>query len=65
MFAVKLANFIMFSVSEGGFFGHLWQWSDLFVGLIFESLRQSLEMLGSLWKSEINCRKMAENSFIY
>ena len=59
MFAVKLANFLMFAVSEestvkclssSDIFGN--GWTSL---LVFEDLRQSSGMFGSLRKSEINC----------
>ena len=70
MFAVKLANFLMFTVSEEntvkclegstGIFG-----SGRTFSLVFGNVRQSSKIFGSLRKSEINCRKMAENSLIY
>ena len=70
MFAVKLANFLMFGVSEESTVKCLGGSLDIFgngrtSSLVFEKLRQSLEIFGSLRKSEINCRKMAENSLIY
>ena len=70
MFAVKLANFLMFGVSEESTVKCLGGPLDIFgngrtSSLVFEKLQQSLEIFGSLRKSEINCRKMAENSLIY
>ena len=70
MFAVKLAKFLMFAVSEESTVKCLEVSSDIFgngrtSSLVFENLRQSSEIFGSLWKSEINCSKMAENSLIY
>ena len=70
MFAVKLANFLIFIVSE---VKCLEGSSDIFgngrtSSLVLRNLRQSSEIVGSLRKSsEIirNCRKMVENSLIY
>ena len=50
VFAVKMVNFLMFAVSEES---------------TFKCLEGSSVIFGSLRKSEINCRKMAENSLIY
>ena len=73
MFAVKLANFLMFTVSEENTVKCFEGSSDIFgngriSSLVFRNLRQSSRIVGSLRKSsEIirNCRKMAENSLIY
>ena len=73
MFAVKLANFLMFTVSEENTVLCLEGSSDIFgngqtTSLVLENLRQSSGIIGSLRKSyEIigNCRKMVENSLIY
>ena len=70
MFAVKLANFLIFAVSEESTVKCLEGSSDIFGNgrtslLVFENLRQSSGIFGSLRKSEIYCRKMAENSLIY
>ena len=70
MFAVKFANFIMFAVSEESTFKCLEGSSDIFgkgraSSLVFENFRQSSGIFGRPRKSERNCRKMAENSFIY
>ena len=73
MIAVKLANFLMFTVSEDNTVKCLEGSSDIFgngrtSSLVFRKLRQSSGIVGSLRKSsEIirNCRKMAENSLIY
>ena len=73
MFAVKLANFLMFTVSEENTVLCLEGSSDIFgngrtTSLVLENLRQSSGIVGSLRKSyEIigNCRKMVENSLIY
>ena len=70
MFAVKLANFLMFTVSEESTVKCLEGSSDIFGNgrtllLVFENLRQSSGIFGSLRKSEINCCKMAENALIY
>ena len=73
MFAVKLANFLMFTVSEENTVKCLEGSSDIFgngrtPSLVFRNLRQSSGIVCSLRKSsEIiqNCRKMAENSLIY
>ena len=72
MFAVKLANFLMFTVSEENTVKCLEGSSDIFgnsrtSSLVFGNLRQSSGIVGSLRKSsEIirHCRKMAENSLI-
>ena len=60
----------MFPVSEAGTVKCLEGSSDILrngrsSSLAFEKLRQSSEIFGNLRKSEINCRKMAENSLIY
>ena len=74
VYAVKLANFLMFTVSEENTVKCLEGSSDIFgnsrtSSLVFGNLRQSSGIVGSLWKSsdEIirNCRKMAENSLTY
>ena len=73
MFAVKLANFLMFTVSEENSVKCFKGSSDIFgngrtSSLVFRNLRQSSGIVGSLRKSsEIirNCRKMAENCLIY
>ena len=70
MFAVKLAKFSMFAVSEESTVKCLEGSSDIFSNgrtssLVFENVRQSSGNFGSLRNSEINCRKMAENSLIY
>ena len=70
MFAVKLANFLMFAVSEESTVKCLEGSADVFgngrtSSLVFETLRQSSGIFGSLQNSEINCCKMAENSLIY
>ena len=70
MFAVKLANFIMFAVSEESTFKCLEGSSHIFgngraSSLIFENFRQSSGIFDTPRKSERNCRKMAENSFIF
>ena len=70
MFAVKLANFLMFAVSEESTVKCLEGSADVFgngrtSSLVFETLRQSSGIFGSLQNSEINFRKMAENSLIY
>ena len=73
MFAVKLANFLMFTVSEENTVKCFEGSSDIFgngriSSLVFRNLRNSSGIVGSLRKSsEIirNCRKMAENSLIY
>ena len=74
VFAVKLANFLMFTVSEENTVKRLEGSSDIFgnsrtSSLVFGHLRQSSGIVGSLWKSsdEIirNCRKMTENSLTY
>ena len=73
MFAVKLVNFLMFTVSEENTVKCFEGSSDIFgngriSSLVFRNLRQSSGIVGSLRKSsEIirNCRKMAENSLIY
>ena len=72
MFAVKLANFLMFSVSEENTVKCLEGSSDIFgndrtSSQVFGNLQQSLGIVGSLRKSsEItrDCRKMAETSLI-
>ena len=66
MFAVKLAKFLMFAVSEESTVKCLEDSSDIFSNgwtssLAFENLRQSSGIFGNL----LNCRKMAENSLIY
>ena len=73
MFALKRANFLMFTVSEENPVKCLESSSDIFgndqtSSLVFGKLRQSSGIVGSLRKSsEIiqNCRKMAKNSLIY
>ena len=73
MFAVKLANFLMLSVSEENTVKFLEGSSDIFgngwtSSQVFGNLQQSLGIVGSLRKSsEItrDCRKMAETSLIY
>ena len=70
MFAVKLASFLVFTVSEENTVKCLEGSTDIFgngrtFSLVFGNLRQSSKIFGSLRKSEINCRKMAENSLIY
>ena len=70
MFAVKLAKFLMFAVSEESTVKCLEGSSDILrngrtSSLVFENVRQSSGNFGSLRKSEINCRKMAENSLIH
>ena len=73
MFAVKLANFLMFTVSEENTVLCLEGSSDIFgngrtTSLVLENLRQSSGIVGSLRKSyEVirNCGKMVENSLIY
>ena len=70
MFAVKLANFLMFAVSEESTVKCLEGSADVFgngrtSSLVFETLRQSSGIFGNLQNSEINFRKMAENSLIY
>ena len=70
MFAVKLANFFMFTVSEDNTVKCLEGSLDIFgngrtSSLVFRNLRQSSGIFGSLRKSEINCRQVAENSLIY
>ena len=70
MFAVKLANFLIFTVSE---VECLEGSSDIFgngrtSSLVLRNLRRYSGIVGSLRKSsEIirNCRKMVENSLIY
>ena len=70
MFAVKLASFLMFSVSGENTVKCLKGSSDIFgnggtSSLVFGNLRQSSGIVGSLRKSsEIirKCGKMAENS---
>ena len=65
MFAVKLVNFLMFTVSEENIVKCLEGFSDIFSNgrtssLVFRNLGQSSGIVGSLWKpSEIirNCRK--------
>ena len=72
MFAVKLVNFLLFTVSEENTVKCLEGSSNIFdngrtSSLVFRNLGQSSGIVGSLWKSsEIirNCRKMAENSLI-
>ena len=72
MFAVKLANFLMFTVSEENTVKCLEGSSNIFGNgrtslLVLRNLRQSSGIVGSLRKSsEIirHCRKMAENSLI-
>ena len=72
MFAVKLVNFLLFTVSEENTVKCLGGSSNIFdngrtSSLVFRNLGQSSGIVGSLWKSsEIirNCRKMAENSLI-
>ena len=71
MFAVKLANFLMFTVSEENTVKCLEGSSNIFgngrtSSLVLRNLRQSSGIVGSLRKSEIirHCRKMAENSLI-
>ena len=65
----KLANLLMSTVSEENTVKCLEGPSDFGNGrtslLILGNLRQSSRIFGSLGKSEINCRKMAENSLIY
>ena len=71
--AIKLANFLMFSVSEENTVLCLEGSSGIFgngqtTSLVLENLRQSSGIPGSLQKSfEIigNCRKIVENSLIY
>ena len=70
MSAVKLDNFLMFAVSEESPVKCLEGSSDIFgngrtSSLVFEKLRQSSGIFSSFRKSEINCRKMAENSLMY
>ena len=75
MFAVKLADLSMFSVSgENTFtFKSLEGSSDIFgngriFSLVFGNLRQSSAIvrgLGKSYKIIRNCRKMAENALIY
>ena len=73
MFAVKLANFLMFTVSEENTVLCLEGSCDIFgndrtTSLVLENLRQSSGIVGSLPKSyEVirNCGKMVENSLIY
>ena len=60
----------MFTVSEESTVKYLEGSSDILrngrtSSLLFENVRQSSGNFGSLRKSEINCRKMAENSLIY
>ena len=70
MFAVKFANFVMFTVSE---VKCLEGFSDIFgngrtSSLVFGNLRQSSGIVGGQKKSSKlirNCRKMAETSLIY
>ena len=70
MFAVKLANFLIFAASKESTVNCLTGSSDIFCNgqtssLIFGNLRQSSGILGSLRKSsEINCSKMAKNTLI-
>ena len=59
----------MFAVSEESTVKCLEGSSDIFSNgptssLVFENVRQSSGIFGSLRESEINCRKMAENSLI-
>ena len=70
MFAVTLANFIMFAVLEESTFKCLEGSSHIFgngraSSLIFENFRQSSGIFDRPRKSERNCRKMAENSSIF
>ena len=73
MFAVKLASFLMFSVSGENTVKCLKGSSDIFgngwtSSLVFGNLRQSSGIFGSLRKSsEIvrNCLKIARNPLIY
>ena len=70
MFAVKLAIFLMFTVSEGNTVTCLEGSSNngRTPSLLSGNLRQPSGIVGSLRKSpEIirHCRKMAENSLIY
>ena len=73
MFAVDLANLLMFTVSDENTVKCLEGSLDIFgngrtSSLAFGNLRQSSGIFGSLRKSsEIiqNCRKMAKNSLIY
>ena len=73
MFAVKLVNFFMFTVSEENTVKCLEGSSNILgngrtSSLVFRNLRQSSGIVGSLRKSsEVirNCGKMAKNSLIY
>ena len=73
MFAVKFANFLMFTVSEENTVKCLEGFTDIFgngwtSSLVFGNLRQSLGIVGGRRKSSKlirNCRKMAETSLIY
>ena len=73
MFAVKLANFLMFTVSEENSVKCLKGSLDIFgngrtSSLVSGILRQSPGIVSSIRKSyEIirHCRKMAKNSLIY
>ena len=69
MFAVQLANFLMFTVSEENTVQCLAGSSDIFGNgrtswLVFGNVRQSSGTFGSLRKSEINCCKITKNSLI-
>ena len=60
----------MFAVSEESTVKCLEGSSDIFgngraSSLVFENLRSSSGIFGRLQKSEINCRKLAENPSIY
>ena len=73
MFAVKLANFLFFTVSEENTVKCLEGSLDIFgnsrtSSLFFGDLWQSSRIFGSLRKSSEliqNCRKIAKNSLIY
>ena len=73
MFAVKFANFLVFTVSEENTVECLEGFWDIFgsrrtSSLVFGNLRKSSGIVGGLRKSSEliqSCRKMAETSLIY
>ena len=73
VFAVKFANFLVFTVSEENTVECLEGFWDIFgsrrtSSLVFGNLRKSSGIVGGLRKSSEliqSCRKMAETSLIY
>ena len=60
MFAIKLANFLMFTVSEENTVNYLEGSLDIFGSVIVGPRRWSSEIFDSLWESSVafeNCLK--------